>query len=321
MMTEGREVNPDWVTPHVVHPGLHQDYDLDFQMRRVDDIAPTLMSPMLAELVSSIRLIGRPAVPKGPASPKTEEGLWGCGGAPAWPDVPGPSHIGGPMETEGNKPLEQGGIDLDAIIPAFTSEDAAAVVISDDEVTSFPGGWPEAVSTPKIEVAWGHKQPLEDRSPCSSPLKKWATEEMEESPPPREAALLRGMLEKDILPKRYEVFTSDDNWVQSIRGSLLGLEAVASPSRRDIDNSSRFVPRTAAFESDLPEVITEHWLPILRREGLLVECPLDQFTAPADSKDYTRSLWSVWHYKPATAQADVRTSRLSYPLPAYRSWV
>ena len=30
MMTEGREVNPDWVTPHVVHPGLQQDYDLDF---------------------------------------------------------------------------------------------------------------------------------------------------------------------------------------------------------------------------------------------------------------------------------------------------
>ena len=38
----------------------------------------------------------------------------------------------------------------------------------------------------------------------------------------------------------------------------------------------------AASESELPEVITEHWLPILRREGLLVECPPDQFTAPAD---------------------------------------
>ena len=146
------------------------------------------------------------------------------------------------METEGDKPLEQGGIDLDATIPAFTSEDAAAVIISDDEGTSFPGGWPEAISTPKLEVAWGHKQPSEDSSPCSSPQKKRATEETEESPPPREASLLRGMSEKDILPKRYEVFTSDYDWVQGIRGSLLGLEAGASPSRRDIDNSSRFVP-------------------------------------------------------------------------------
>ena len=29
-MTEGREANLGQVTPHVVHPGLHQDYELDF---------------------------------------------------------------------------------------------------------------------------------------------------------------------------------------------------------------------------------------------------------------------------------------------------
>ena len=126
-------------------------------MQRVDDIAPTLTSPMLAGLISSICLTGRSVVPKGPASPKMEEGLWGCGGAPAQPDVPGPSHIGRSMEKEGDKSLEQGGINLDATIPGFTSENAAAVIISDDEVTSFPGGWPEAISTPKIEVASGHK--------------------------------------------------------------------------------------------------------------------------------------------------------------------
>ena len=157
MMTEGREANPDQVTPHVVHPGLHQDYDLDFQMWRVDDIAPTLTSPMLAGIASSVHLTGRPAVPKGSASPKTEEGLWSCGGAPAQPTVPDPSHVGRPVETEGDKPLEQEAINLDATIPAYTSEDVAAIVISDDEVPGFPGGWPEAVSTPKLEVTWGHK--------------------------------------------------------------------------------------------------------------------------------------------------------------------
>ena len=137
--------------------------------------------------------LGGPKVPKGPASPKTEEGLWGHSGAPAGPDVPGPSHISRPMETEGNKPLEQGGIDLNATIPAFTPEDAAAVIISDDDETSFPAGWPEAISTQKIELAWDQKQPSEDRSPHSSPLKKHATEEKEESPPPHEAALPRGV--------------------------------------------------------------------------------------------------------------------------------
>ena len=250
-------------------------------MQRADDIAPTLMSPMLVGLVNSDHLNGGPKVPKRPASSKTEEGLWGRGGAPAGPDVPGLSHIGRPVETEGNKPLEQGGINLNATIPAFTSEDAAAVIISDDDETSFPAGWPEAVSTPKMELAWGHKQPSEDRSLGLSPPKKQTTEEVE-SLPLCEAALPRGMTKKDILPKRYEVFTSDYDWVQIVRGSLLGLEAGASPSRRDINNSSHFIPQTVVSELDLPEVITEHWLPILRREGLLVECPLDQFTTPAD---------------------------------------
>ena len=99
MKTEGRDVNPDQVTPHVVYPGLHQDYNLDFRMWRVDDIAPTLTSPMLSGLISSVRSVGRPEVPKGPASPKTEEGLRGHSGAPAGPDIPGPSCIGGPLVT------------------------------------------------------------------------------------------------------------------------------------------------------------------------------------------------------------------------------
>ena len=89
-------------------------------------------------------------------------------------------------------------------------------------------------------------------------------------------------MEEDILPKRYETFTSDNDWVQHVRCSLLGLEAGITPTRRDIDTSSHFIPQVVASKSDLPEVITEHWLPIFRREGLLVECPPDQFTAPAD---------------------------------------
>ena len=197
---------------------------------------------MLSGLICSVRSVGRPEVPKGPASPKMEESLQGCSGAPTGPDVPGPSSISGPMETEGNKPFKQGGINLDATLPAFNPEDAAAVIISDDDETSFPADWPQAISTPKMELAWGQKQPSENRSPHPSLPKKQATEEKEESPPPHEAVLPRGVSEEDILPKRYEIFTSDYDWVQSVRGSLLGLEAGTSPSRRDIDNSSHFVP-------------------------------------------------------------------------------
>ena len=290
MRNEGRDVDLEQVTPHVVHPGLHQDYDLDFRMQRVDDIAPTLTSPMLSGLVSSVHFLGRPEVPRGPASPKMAEGLWGCSRAPAGPDAPGPSCISGSaphvwvakVETEGNKLCKQGGIELDQTLPGFNPEDAAAVIISDDDETGFPIDTPQAVSTPKVEPAWNLKRPLEDRSPCSSPPKKWATEEKEESPPPHEAILPQGVMEEDILLKRYETFTSDNDCIQHVRCSLLGLEAGTMPSRRDIDTSSRFIPQVAASKSDFPEVITDHWLPILRREGLLMECPPDQFITPVN---------------------------------------
>ena len=59
------------------------------------------------------------------------------------------------METEGNKLYEQGGIDLDQTLPGFDPEDAAAVIISDDDETSFPVDMPQAVSTLKVEPAWG----------------------------------------------------------------------------------------------------------------------------------------------------------------------
>ena len=100
--------------------------------------------------------------------------------------------------------------------------------------------------------------------------------------PPHEAVLPRGVTEEDILPKRYETFAADNDWVQRVRCSLLRLEAGTTHFRKDIDTSESFVPPAGASESDLPEVITDHWLPILQEEGLLVECSPDQFTAMVD---------------------------------------
>ena len=234
----------------MVHPGLHLDYDLDFRTRRVDDIAPTLTSPLLSGLISNICLLGRPEVPREPVSSKAEEGLWDHSGAPARPDAPGPSCDGGlvphmqtgKVEAEENKPREKGGIDLDQTLLGPDPEEVAAVVISDDNEADLPIDMPQDTSTSKGEPAWNQKQSLEDRSPCSSPPKKWATEEDKRSTPPREAVLPRGATEEDILPKKYETFTSDNDWVQHVRCSLLGLEAGTMPSRRDIDTLDRFVP-------------------------------------------------------------------------------
>ena len=239
MTTEGRKVNPDQITCHVVHPALHQDYASDFWLWRVNDIAPTLTSLILVGITSSMRLPKRPTMPKGPQTPKVKEGLQGGGGALAQPATPGPSNIGKPMETEGEKLLGVGTIDLDATIPADLPKDPADIVILDDDELSFPGNYPEAVSTPIIKVASDRKRSSKDTSPHTSPQKKRATEKME-SPPPPDVSLPKGTTGKELLPRRYEVFASNYEWVQCVRGSLLGLEADDSPSRRQIECSSHF---------------------------------------------------------------------------------
>ena len=185
MRNEGRDIDLEQFTPppHVVHPGLHQDYDLDFRTWRVDDIAPTLTSPLLSGLVSNICLLGRPVVPREPVSSKVEEGLWGHNRTPTRPGVPGPSRNGGlvphmqtaDVEAKESKPCEQGGIDLDQTLLGPDPEGVAAVIISDDNEADLPIDMPQAASTPKGEPAWNQKRPLEDRSPRSSPPKKQAT--------------------------------------------------------------------------------------------------------------------------------------------------
>ena len=137
------------------------------------------------------------------------------------------------------------------------------------------------VSTPIIESASDHKRSSEETSPGTSPQKKQATEGMVDLPSPL-VSLPKGTTEKDLLPRRHEVFSSDYEWVQHVRGKLLGLEANVSPSKSQIDHSSHFRLRTATSKTELPEVVAEHWLESLREDGILVECPPDQFTAPDD---------------------------------------
>ena len=54
------------------------------------------------------------------------------------------------------------------------------------------------------------------------------------------------------------------------------------PSKEDINTSEHFIPQAAASELEPPEVIMDHWLPVLQEEGLLAECPPNQFTATVD---------------------------------------
>ena len=75
--TEGREIDLGQVMSTVVPHRLHLDYDLDFQTRRVDNVAPALTSPLLPSLVGNICQLERPEIPGEPASFKADGDLWG----------------------------------------------------------------------------------------------------------------------------------------------------------------------------------------------------------------------------------------------------
>ena len=231
-------------------PGLHLDYDLDFQTRRVDDIAPTLTSPMLSGLIDNIHQLKKPEIPRKPASFKADEGLWGLSWAPPKPDVPGPSHDNGMAskmpankgEVLGNEPHGQGESHQDQPLFEPDPEQVAEIIISEDDGSDLTIEVPQAASTPRSEPAQCWKQSPEDQGPHPSPPKKRATREDEKSTPQLEAALPRGVKMEDILPRRYETLDADNHWVHWVRCSLLGLEAGTTPSKEDINTPERFVP-------------------------------------------------------------------------------
>ena len=148
-------------------PGLHLDYDLDFQTRRVDDMALTLTSPLLSGLISNIRLLGRPKIPRKLVTFKVDEGLWGHGRAPAKPGAPGPSHDDGMVpkmqagegEAQENKLHDQGESDHDQPFFEPDPEEVAGVMISDDEEIDLTINMPQAASTPKVNQPSARSNP------------------------------------------------------------------------------------------------------------------------------------------------------------------
>ena len=165
MKMTGRDINLEQVARDMLPPGLHLDYDLDFQTRRVDDIAPTLTCPLLSGLVGDISQLEKPEIPGKPASLKAEEGLWGHGRAPAKPDAPDPSLDGGmvpqmqvgEVEVKENKPHEQEKNDPDQTLLEPDLEEVAAFMISDDDEAELPINMHQAASMPKSEPVLSQK--------------------------------------------------------------------------------------------------------------------------------------------------------------------
>ena len=229
---EGRDINLGQVAHDVLPPGLHLDYGLDFQTRRVDNIAPTLTPSLLSDLIGNIHKHEKPEIPIKPIPFEAEEGLGDSGWVPPKQEAQGPSCEAGVTpqmpasegEVPKSKPPDQGGSQRDQLLFEVNPEEVVEVVISDDDI-GLTLEVPPAASTPVSEPVNCRKQSPKDQDPHSSFSKKWATKE-------------EGM----SMPYQEEALSGDNEWVHQVRCSLLGLEAGTTPSKEDINSSERFAP-------------------------------------------------------------------------------
>ena len=163
--TEGRDVNLKQVTRTVVPHGLHLDYDLDFQTRRIDYVAPTLTSPLLSGLVGNICQCERLRVPREPASFQADEDLWGHGRAPPKPDVPSPSHDNGvaskiqASKGETHEDRSPGQVESPQDQPPLEPdpEEMVEIIISEGDASDITIEEPQGSSTPKSGPAQSRK--------------------------------------------------------------------------------------------------------------------------------------------------------------------
>ena len=110
-----------------------------------------------------------------------DENLWGHGGVPPKPDLPGPSHDEGIAskrpaskgEAQGTESPGQGESHQDQPPMEPEQDDITEIVISGDDESTIQE--PQGSSTPRSEPNQCRKQSLEDQSLLPSPPKKRAT--------------------------------------------------------------------------------------------------------------------------------------------------
>ena len=285
LKTEGRVLHTGLVMPDILPPGLRLDWDPGLDSGELDVMAPVLTPALLSGLAAKIVGLERSATSPLLAFFKVKDSTKGFGGGPPMSGTPGPSQDGGLDVTVSDsvddvikyEPYSRETSQQYSPITDVNPEDIAEIIIdeSDDLDKTI-----EELQSPVTEPTPSKKRGRDEPASSSSPSKKRVPQEPTTATP-LEDDLPSGVRLVDILPKRYDTLSSDHPWVHKVRCSLLDLEVGTIPSREDIDSSERFVPRAACKESEPPDVVTEHWLPVLWEEGLLLECPPDQFTTKA----------------------------------------
>ena len=260
--------------------GLHLNHDMEFRSRRVGDIPPALMSPLLPSFpILEKPRPGQPLPPPAahhpeetdsPQSPSPDEE----DGADTQPHrqkmlVQFPFQkrkAAGPQETPSKESTGWFSVSSD-------KEDESVVTVSND------GSDPDGAST---STGWtvptsSRKRRREGEQSDAPPRKK--PTDGGETAPEQKQNLPADTTQAILIRTRNELYGKDYPQVQEVRARLLSLAPDVTPTDAQINTSPWFALHWAAIEKDAPDIVTDYWMPYLEKNNRLADCPPEEFNA------------------------------------------
>ena len=260
--------------------GLHLDYSMEFRSRRVGDIPPALTSSLLP----SFPFLEKPRPGEPPSPPAAQQPEETDSPQSPLPDEEGEADIqphrqkmlvqfpfqkrkaASPQGTPSKESTGRFSISSD-------KEDESVITVSDDgsdpNGASTSTGWTVPTSSRKLS--------REGRPSDVLPTKKPA--DRDEMAPQQEQNLPAETMEAVLITTRNELYGKDYPHVQEVRAHLLGLAPDVTPTDAQINASPRFALRPAAVEKDVPDIVTDYWMPYLEENDRLADCPPEEFNA------------------------------------------
>ena len=152
-------------------------------------------------------------------------------------------------------------------------DDESVVTVSDDG--SDPDG--ASTSTGRTVPTSSRKRRQEDEPSDATPTKKPA--DGGETAPEQEQNLPANATEAILIPIRNELYGKDYPHVKEVRARLLGLAPGVTPTDAQINASPRFALCLAAIDKEAPDIVTDYWMPYLKKNNRLADCPPEEFNA------------------------------------------
>ena len=146
-------------------------------------------------------------------------------------------------------------------------EDESVITVSDDGSDNDGANTSTGQTVPTSSRKW-----RQEGEPSDAPLTKKPADGGETAPQ-QEQNLPAETTEAVLMQTRNELYGKDYPHVQEIRAHLLSLAPDVTPTHAQINASPRFALRPAAIDKEALDIVTDYWMPFLKKNNRLADCP------------------------------------------------